>query len=528
MRQVVGYVRVSTQEQVNGFSIQAQKEKIAEYCYQKGLELQKVYVDAGVSGKSVKNRTALQQLLLQVKKGNIEEVVVWKVNRLARNLVDILYIVEAFQKYRVAFTSLSENFNSGTPQGLFTLQMLGAVSQLERETILENSRMGRRQRAKQGEYCGARILGYDVIPKSTCLKEGRESNLEINNEEAKVVQKIFHWYANDLGYKEIVRQLNERKIETKYGKVFSLGSIYKILRNAVYIGKVRFQQNGQEYVVDGKHPAIIPEELWNRVQSKLLTKGEQFKNRNKKRNNYPLTALLKCPICNSHMVGTGKILEDQQGESKSYRYYACSQRVNKGSTICNAKYIAANNIEYQVYRAIEILLNTPPIIDRIYKKVCKSEERLEEQRIKLTAITERQSDLQVKKHQLFLDFEEERVLTDVFKQKLLKLNQELEILNEEKDTIMKLNYSKDYKISSQKYIEETFNNLYKLLKELNGDETKDLLSSFVREIKVDNRLQLSQIKTKFRFDENLENEPVTIDLSKEDIGGEVSWKVIQE
>lgn len=528
MRQVVGYVRVSTQEQVNGFSIQAQKEKIVEYCFQKGLALQKVYVDAGVSGKSVKNRAALHQLLLQVKKGHIEEVVVWKVNRLARKLVDILYIVEAFQKYEVAFKSLSENFNSGTPQGLFTLQMLGAVSQLERETILENSKMGRRQRDKQGEYCGARILGYDVIPKSTCLKEGKGSNLEINNEEAKTVQEIFHWYANGLGYKQIVNQLNKRKIKTKYGKAFSLGSIYKILRNTVYVGKVRFQQNGQEYVIDGKHPAIIPEELWNKVQSELLTKGEKLKNRNKKRNNYPLTALLKCPICNSHMVGTGKIWGDKQGKPKGYRYYACSQRVNKGSMVCNAKYITANNIEYQVYRAIEVLLSTPPIIEGVYKKIRKSEESSGEQRVKLNAITKHQSDLQVKKHQLFLDFEEERVLTDVFKQKLLKLNQELEILNEEKDTIMKLNYSKDYKISSQKYIEETFNNLYKLLKELNGDETKDLLSSFVREIKVDNRLQLSQIKTKFRFDENSENEPVTIDFSKEDIGGEVSWKVIQE
>ncbi|MET3297408.1 UNVERIFIED_ORG: site-specific DNA recombinase [Bacillus proteolyticus] len=527
MHQVVGYVRVSTQEQVNGFSIQAQKEKIVEYCFQKGVEPQKVYVDAGVSGKSVKNRTALQQLLLQVKKGNIKEVVVWKVNRLARKLVDILYIVEAFQKYGVAFTSLSENFNSGTPQGLFTLQMLGAVSQLERETILENSRMGRRQRDKQGEYCGARILGYDVIPKSTCLKEGKRSNLEINNEEAKVVQKIFHWYANGLGYKEIVKQLNKRKIKTKYGKAFSLGGIYKILRNVVYIGKVRFQQNGQEYVIDGKHPAIIPEELWNRVQSKLLTKGEQLKNRNKKRNNYPLTALLKCPICNGHMVGTGKILRDKQGKSKRYRYYVCSQRVNKGSTVCNAKYMAASNIEEQVYMTIGVLLRAPSIIEGVYKKIGKSEKSSGERRIKLNAITERQSDLQVKKHQLFLDFEEEKILTDVFKQKLLKLNQELEILNEEKDTIMKLNYSKDYKISSQKYIEEIFNNLYKLLLELKDEEKKDLLSSFVREIKVDNTLQLSQIKTEFRLGENSENESVIIDFSKEDIGREVVWKTVQ-
>jgi site-specific DNA recombinase len=133
------YARVSTAEQAEeGFSIDAQLRTLTEYCKATGKILYKEYVDRGVSGKSMKGRLALQQLLKDAEEGQFDEVIVWKINRMARKQLDLLKIVEALTKLNISFRSYSENFETETPIGKFALQMMGAVGELERNTIVDN------------------------------------------------------------------------------------------------------------------------------------------------------------------------------------------------------------------------------------------------------------------------------------------------------------------------------------------------------------------------------------------------------
>ena len=147
------YARVSTEEQaIHGFSIDAQINTLRNYCSMYGKRVVKEYVDAGISGKSIAGRYELQQLLKDCEEDKFDEVLVWKISRLARKVIDLLSMVEKFEKNGVVFRSFSENFETETPMGRFALQMMGAVGELERNTIVDNVKLGMAQRSKQGRW----------------------------------------------------------------------------------------------------------------------------------------------------------------------------------------------------------------------------------------------------------------------------------------------------------------------------------------------------------------------------------------
>lgn len=495
--QVALYIRVSTHEQAEyGFSIEAQKQLLVEYCTNNGLSVYNEYRDVGISGKSIKGRSSLQQMLHDAKQGHFQEVIIWKSNRLARNLVDLLHIVDVLKGCGVTVKSLSEKFDSSTPIGNFTLQMLGAVGQLERHTILENSRLGRKQRDRQGEYCGARILGYNVIPKATCLGKNRESNLVVNEAEAKLIRQIFQWYADGSGYKEIVNKLNRKGIRTKYNKDFSIGTVRKILRNVVYIGKIRFCEENKERIVDGRHISIVSNEIWERVQSRMKEKGKQQKRDYTKKAVYVLSSLLFCPICQSSMVGTGKVLRNNQEVVRIYRYYSCSKRINKGTNVCSFLPIQADYMEQQVYKSIKNIIDQQNII----KSLCKNKwitDDDKEKKTSLKILLKQEKELKIKKKRLFSEFEEEHISAKVFKTKLIIIKQEMEKLIQEKQQLEEYGHYKDKTSSSKKDIDQIFTDLHQLLFEENNEKKKDFLASVIHKIILDEKQKIRHIEMKW-------------------------------
>ena len=141
VQRVAIYVRVSTEEQAeHGYSIDAQLETLRNYCNMQGKVIVKEYADRGVSGKSIKGR--YEQQLLDAKEKMFDEVLVWKISRMARNVLDLLQMTKELERYQVSFRSFSENLETQTPTGRFSLQMMGAVGELERNTIVDNVKMG--------------------------------------------------------------------------------------------------------------------------------------------------------------------------------------------------------------------------------------------------------------------------------------------------------------------------------------------------------------------------------------------------
>jgi site-specific DNA recombinase len=191
-RRAALYARVSTAEQAEfGFSIEAQLDTLRNYCIKENMVIFKEYVDRGVSGKSVTNRYELQSLLKDAKEHLFDEVIVWKINRMARKTIDLLQIVEILDKNNVAFRSFSENFETATPTGKFNLQIMGAVSELEINTIVENVRMGLKQRAKTGKHNSKAPIGYRINISASGGLRNRETVIEVVPEEASIVEKIF-------------------------------------------------------------------------------------------------------------------------------------------------------------------------------------------------------------------------------------------------------------------------------------------------------------------------------------------------
>ena len=142
-KRVAIYCRVSTTEQAEeGYSIDEQNVKITEYCNKEGHEIYKLYEDRGISGKNITNRPGIKQLLHDATENKFDLVIVWKLNRISRKLLDILNIIELLNKHNIAFRSLTESFETETPAGKLQLNIMGAIGEFERESLADNIKLG--------------------------------------------------------------------------------------------------------------------------------------------------------------------------------------------------------------------------------------------------------------------------------------------------------------------------------------------------------------------------------------------------
>lgn len=376
LKSVAIYVRVSTEEQAEeGFSIDAQLDALRHYARLHKSIVHSEYVDEGISGKSIQNRPELNRLLADAKKGMFDEVLVWKVNRVSRSVADLMVITKHLEDCDVAFKSLTEPFDTSNAAGKFLMQMMGAVGELERNTIVDNVKMGMRQRAQQGKWNGGAILGYaSVEVEGSSNRRRRETRLSIVESEAAIVQLIFRKYAEGQGFKSIANELNRLGYKTKMKGAFSATTIKGILSNPTYIGKIRFNKqqdwstkrrkgtNKTPIIVKGEHEAIIDQTLWDQVQSR-------YANANKHParvyyGSFPFTGVMRCPQCGHGMVAQRATRKSKKtGEIKYTQYYQCGQFANKGSSVCRANSVRADYAEQEIMNRVQRLLSNPKLID---------------------------------------------------------------------------------------------------------------------------------------------------------------------
>lgn len=366
------YVRVSTEIQsTEGYSIDGQINQIKEYCQFHHFEVTDIYADRGISGKSM-NRPELQRMLKDANEGHIDCVMVYKTNRLARNTSDLLKIVEDLHKQNVEFFSLSERMEVNTSSGKLMLQILASLSEFERNNIVENVFMGQTRRAQEGYYQGNLPLGYDKIPDN-------KHELMINQHEANIVKYIFESYAKGHGYRKITNALNHKGYITKKGNPFSINSITYILVNPFYIGKIQFAKykdwnekrrkglNDKPIIADGKHPPIISQELWDKVQSRKKQVSQKPQVHGKGTN--LLTGIIHCPQCGAPMAASNTTNTLKDGTKKRIRYYSCSNFRNKGSKVCSANSVRADVIEKYVMDQIIEIVKSDKVLTQVVERV---------------------------------------------------------------------------------------------------------------------------------------------------------------
>ncbi|HAR6840858.1 TPA: recombinase family protein [Staphylococcus aureus] len=368
---VGGYIRVSTERQVEGYSIEGQITQIEQYCQFNSYELVDIYADRGISGKSM-NRPELQRMLNDAKNGKLDCVMVYKTNRLARNTSDLLTIVEELHRQNVEFFSLSERMEVKNSTGKLMLQILASFSEFERNTILENIYTGQRQRALEGYYQGNLPLGYNNIPDN-------KKELMINQHEANIVKYIFESYAKGHGYRKIANALNHKGYVTKKGNPFSISAVTYILSNPFYIGKIQFAKykdwndkrrkglNDKPVIAEGKHTPIISQSLWDKVQARKKQVSEKPQVHGKGTN--ILTGLISCPQCSAPMAASNTTNTLKDGTKKRIRYYSCSNFRNKGSKVCSANSVRADVIEKYVMDQILEIVKSDKVLKQVVERV---------------------------------------------------------------------------------------------------------------------------------------------------------------
>jgi site-specific DNA recombinase len=333
------YTRKSTEEGLSQEfnSLDAQRECAEAYILSQRQEgwtvLPRHYDDGGCSGANL-DRPALQRLLADIQAGQIDCVVIYKVDRLSRSLFDFARLMQIFEKHGVSFVSVTQQLNSNTPMGRLTLNVLLSFAQFEREIIGERTRDKQSAARRKGKWTGGYpVLGYDPEPSRGCLM--------VNAREAAQVREIFGLF---LRYKSLDCTLAEmhrrgwqmkswttRKGQAHAGRRFDRAALVRLLSNVLYLGEVRHQ--GKVYA--GEQAAILDRETWQQAQS-LLPCQELAPTRA----GALLQELLGCGVCGGRMV-PGYTTK----RNRRYAYYVCRRAQQQGAAACPGQSIPAARIE---------------------------------------------------------------------------------------------------------------------------------------------------------------------------------------
>jgi site-specific DNA recombinase len=319
----VGYIRVSTQEQTEGYSLSAQQTAIEAYCKAQDWELVEVYRDAGRSGKNLAGREELTRMLADTKSGQFERVVFLKLDRLARNLKDLLTICDGLEAAKVGIVSIHESIDTGTATGRMIRSILGAVSEFEREAIVERVKTGIAEMARQGRILGKLPLGY---------VRDESGNIALDMETAPLIGEMFLQYATGTcSTWDLSRWARRRGLD------LDRFAVHRLLTLPVYAGKVLHLG---KVVADGKHPAIIDEETFERVQQVRTQRRYRGSPKPFGREPYPLSNIAVCGRCGYHLIGTRN--------RHRTRYMLCYGVQRYGQSSCEQRLARCDLLEGQI------------------------------------------------------------------------------------------------------------------------------------------------------------------------------------
>lgn len=360
------YTRKSHEEglELEYNSLDAQYDSAVSYIHSQKAEgwtvVEKRYDDGGYSGGTLE-RPALKSLLADIRAGEVDVVVVYKIDRLSRSLFDFAKLIEIFDQHSATFVSVTQNFNTTTSMGRLTLNILLSFAQFEREVTGERIRDKFAASKKKGMWMGGvPPLGYDV----------KDRKLVINTQEAKIIRFIFEQYLRHGSAITLVKELDERCYRTKswvtlegkkrVGKKIDAASIYKILRNQLYTGKIHHQ--GMYYPAE--YDGIVSQEMWEAAQ-KTTSKAISGSLRGHKRTELPF--LLRGVIFDQR----GHAMTPQytrKNRGKYYRYYVSTHALKYGYSSTDLRSIPAEEIEPIIIAQLRQFFTAPEVVHRAHLK----------------------------------------------------------------------------------------------------------------------------------------------------------------
>lgn len=498
------YSRVSTREQVEGLSLDVQKdamEKFIETQKANNWVLYKHYCDAGESGTTL-DRPDFQRMLSDAKDKNFDIVLVHKLDRVSRSLFNLMdLIMQQLQPIGVGFRSVSESvIETTTPAGKLMFQQFGAFAEFEVNRTLERTRDGKHRTAELGRFNGG------AVPFGYLLENG---TLIPNPNLTETVCWIFEEYATGKkGMRSIANTLNAKGILTQNDKKWSSGNLGYLLRNPVYKGTLAYykrttwkknrpiQENPEEkwLIIDNAYEPIVSKELWDRVQL-MLKKRETNGNPNRVFNHsYLLTGILYCSQCGLPMWG-------RYNQSRNYKMHVyCCQNHYNGKDLCPQQTIQCSRLDKYVLGYLQTIITRPGFLEDIQKELL---------------------DISVKKNpNLELDIENLKQSAQNIEDQLSRARnlcirgvlsdeeyaEEAHRLKEQRENILRDLEDKQRRAAATEWsflkyqeIDQIFRNFGTTVYEMSPDKKKDFITSVIERIEVNDQ-EIAHIKLREPFD----------------------------
>ncbi len=240
------YTRVSTEEQAKkGVSLGAQEDALKSYCKTYNYEIYKIYKDEGKSAKDIRRRPAMVQLLKDAESKKFDVILIYKLDRLSRSLKDLILTIEKLKKWGIDFISLQDRIETTSASGKLMFHILSSFAEFERDIIGERTKFGMEKKARDGAIINRAPLGYVI----------KDKMLVVHPEKKQKVNEIFNYF--------LEKGISLNKLAKRYG--YTARGIKKLLKNKTYTGMIRFDHKGYK----GVHEAIVPNDVFNKVQEKL-------------------------------------------------------------------------------------------------------------------------------------------------------------------------------------------------------------------------------------------------------------------
>ena len=389
------YTRKSTTEGLDSdfSSLDNQREACESYIRSQRSEgwelIEDRFDDGGFSGGNIE-RPALQRLLTGIDAGQIDCVVVYKIDRLSRSLLDFVRLMEVFEQRQVAFVAVTQQINTTTSAGRLMLNVLMSFAQFEREIIAERTSDKMCAARRKGKWCGGPpVLGYDI--------DHERKRLVVNPDEAEQVREVFDLYLEKQSMLHVVCELNRRGWTTKSyqtktgshhpGAVWDKSKLQRILINVTYIGKTR--HHGE--VIDAEHEGIVDPAIFQQVQELIRGNGNGSGSAVRNKHGALLKGILRCGQCGAAMAHT----YTKKG-NRLYRYYTCTTYQKQGPGACTTRSLPAQEIEDFVVEQIRRLARDPDLIRQVFKESIRQRQeqltRLESERKRLVRQRQQKDD----------------------------------------------------------------------------------------------------------------------------------------
>jgi site-specific DNA recombinase len=362
------YCRVSSDERLDQSfnSIDAQREAGAAFIASQRAEgwtpVADNYEDPGFSGGNME-RPGLKRLMKDIQAGKIDLVVVYKIDRLSRSLADFAKMVEIFDKYKMSFSSVTQQINSATSMGRLMLNVLLSFAQFEREVTGERIRDKIAASKRKGMWMGGPVaLGYRVD----------QRQLVVVPEDAQVIRGIFEAFIETHSTTLIVKQLVAQGAKGKNGKAMCKQGLYKILHNRIYLGEIGHKG---EYF-RGQHQALIEQQQWDKVQA-IMAENSRTRAREtwgqKCKYGFLLRGMIFTPDGDIFLP-----MATQKPSGRVYRYYVVNKNQNMGAGTVPIANLPAGELETAIMEQVLDILRSGHMVHQYWTTISKLNPELTE------------------------------------------------------------------------------------------------------------------------------------------------------